>query len=119
VRWCSAAPGVGWHDDAFLPPDRVIGTGRESMVYQTDAPVQSQFKKRCWCIAEPFMQNRRANTVGRWQGKFYSCAACGLARSGVRKSMNLHGTKACVKRKYKDKAPTDSNHTLGRPNLRG
>ncbi|MFL9871362.1 DUF927 domain-containing protein [Paraburkholderia megapolitana] len=37
-------PRVGWHDGAFVLPDRVIGTGKESMIYQADMPIQSQFR---------------------------------------------------------------------------
>ncbi|MFM0394239.1 DUF927 domain-containing protein [Paraburkholderia phytofirmans] len=38
-------PRVGWHNGAFVLPDRVIGTGRESLIYQADTPIQSQFKE--------------------------------------------------------------------------
>ncbi|ALL66130.1 DNA primase, phage-associated [Paraburkholderia caribensis MBA4] len=39
-------PRVGWHQGAFVLPDRVIGSGRESLIYQADTPIQSQFKER-------------------------------------------------------------------------
>lgn len=38
-------PRVGWHGGAFVLPDKVIGTGRESLIYQADMPIQSQFKE--------------------------------------------------------------------------
>jgi putative DNA primase/helicase len=38
-------PRVGWHGGAFVLPDRVIGTGSESLIYQADIPIQSQFKE--------------------------------------------------------------------------
>ncbi|WP_186131974.1 DUF927 domain-containing protein [Burkholderia gladioli] len=37
-------PRVGWHHGAFVLPDRVIGTGKEALIYQADTPIQSQFK---------------------------------------------------------------------------
>lgn len=39
-------PRVGWHHGAFVLPDRVIGTGKEALIYQADTPIQSQFKER-------------------------------------------------------------------------
>ncbi|WP_153134749.1 DUF927 domain-containing protein [Paraburkholderia agricolaris] len=38
-------PRIGWHQGAFVLPDRVIGEGREPMIYQSDAPIQSQFRE--------------------------------------------------------------------------
>jgi len=38
-------PRVGWHHGAFVLPDRIIGTGKEAMIYQADMPIQSQFKE--------------------------------------------------------------------------
>lgn len=39
-------PRVGWYHGAFVLPDRVIGTGKEALIYQADTPIQSQFKER-------------------------------------------------------------------------
>ncbi|WP_200908726.1 DUF927 domain-containing protein [Caballeronia mineralivorans] len=38
-------PRVGWHHGAFVLPDRVIGSGKEAMIYQADTPIHSQFKE--------------------------------------------------------------------------
>ncbi|MDN7176702.1 DUF927 domain-containing protein [Caballeronia sp. SEWSISQ10-4 2] len=66
-------PRVGWHNDAFVLPDRVIGEGSEPMIYQADAPIQSQFKENG--TLDGWRQEVAAYCVGNSRLMFCVCTA--------------------------------------------
>lgn len=68
-------PRVGWHDGAFVLPDRVIGTGKESLIYQADVPIQSQFKESG--TLDEWKREVAAYCVGN--SRLLFCVACAFA----------------------------------------
>ncbi|WP_175772819.1 DUF927 domain-containing protein [Paraburkholderia phenazinium] len=68
-------PRVGWHHGAFVLPDRVIGSGREALIYQADTPVQSQFRE-CGTL-EAWKRDVAAYCVGN--SRLVFCVATAFA----------------------------------------